>query len=292
MSDHRVARLAFEPPYDWESLQAFLATRAVPGVERIDASGYVRTLRGARGTIIIRVQLAADERALLLRIQGEATDEHALFERTARRVFDVDAQPTALLAAFSADPLLAPLVQRRPGLRIAGAWDPFECAVRAVLGQQVSVAAARTLAARLVARAGEPAPDNEAGLTHLFPSPAALAHANLDGLGVTGARIRALQTLARAVLDGAVSFTLDTDAFVAQLSALPGFGVWTAQYIALRALGDRDAFLAGDLVLQRMAGLESRLTARTLELRAQRWRPFRAYAVMHLWRAAAERASR
>ena len=179
-------------------------------------------------------------------------------------MFDLAADPARIAAAFSRTTLLAPLVKARPGLRIPGAWDPFECAVRAVLGQQVSVAAARTLAARLVARAGERIADGVDGLTHLFPSPAALAAADLDGLGLTGARIAALRALARAVADGELDFSASVEEVMAALMSLPGFGAWTAQYVALRALGEPDAFPAADLVLRRMAGNGALLANRAL----------------------------
>jgi AraC family transcriptional regulator of adaptative response / DNA-3-methyladenine glycosylase II len=161
--------------------------------------------------------------------------------------------------------------------------------VRAVLGQQVSVAAARTLAGRLVARAGRPVPGGADGLTHLFPPPAAIADVDLDGLGLTGARVRALRALARAVLDGAVDFGAPMEDVLAALSALPGFGDWTAQYVALRALGEPDAFPAGDLVLRRVAtGKGPPLSPRALHALAEAWRPWRGYAALHLWRAASD----
>ena len=182
---------------------------------------------------------------------------------------------------------MGPLVKKRPGLRIPGAWDPFECAVRAVLGQQVTVAAARTLAARLVARTGKQIESPVQGLTHLFPTPAELATANLDGLGITGSRIRALQSLSRAVADRQLDFNASADEVIAGLTALPGFGMWTAQYIAMRALGEPDAFPTGDLVLRRMASdTDQPLSSRALDARADAWRPWRGYAVMHLWAAA------
>ena len=206
----------------------------------------------------------------------------------ARRAFDLAADPALIAAALGPDPLLGPLVRRRPGLRIPGAWDPFECAVRAVLGQQVSVEAGRTLARRLVARAGEALPRPTEGLTHLFPSPAALAGASLSGLGLTSARARALEALARAVADGRLDLRAPADEVTAGLAALPGIGDWTAQYVALRALGEPDAFPAGDLVLRRRAaGGGAALTARALAARAEGWRPWRGYAVLHLWSAAA-----
>jgi AraC family transcriptional regulator of adaptative response / DNA-3-methyladenine glycosylase II len=283
-----VMRFAYRPPYDWAHVRDFLATRAMPGVERVDARGYARTLASGGGCALICMRALEDQNALELRVRGAAAADLFQISAAARRVFDLAADPASIAASFRGDKLLAPLIKARPGLRIPGAWDPFECAVRAVLGQQVSVAAARTLAARLVARAGAPIGGDD-GLTHLFPAPAALAAANLDGLGITGARVAALHALSRAVAAGELSFAMSADEFTTKLASLPGFGVWTAQYIALRALGEPDAFPSGDLVLRRMAGDGAPLTARALDERAEHWRPWRGYAVMHLWRAAADR---
>jgi AraC family transcriptional regulator of adaptative response / DNA-3-methyladenine glycosylase II len=199
-------------------------------------------------------------------------------------VFDLAADPARIALAFKRDPLLGPLATRRPGLRIPGAWEAFECAVRAVLGQQVSVAAGRTLAERLVARAGPLVLGGTDGLNRSFPTPAALATADLQGIGLTGARIAALKALARAVISGAVDFGASVEDAKAALLALPGFGRWTAEYVALRALGEPDAFPSADLVLRRAAGTEGQpLGERALEARAEAWRPWRGYAVLHLW---------
>jgi AraC family transcriptional regulator of adaptative response / DNA-3-methyladenine glycosylase II len=284
--------LSYRPPYDWEHLRGFLARRATPGVERVDESGYARLIRTDSGHAMIQVQPLPDKDALRLRVQG--APPAALFQiaTAARRVFDLAADPALLAAALESDPLLRPLVRRRPGIRIPGTWDAFECAVRAVLGQQVTVAAARTLAGRLVERTGEPVAAALAGLGRLFPTPQTLAAANLDGLGLTGARIAALKALAVAVAEGRVAFDHPADEIVARLQELPGFGEWTAQYIALRALGDPDAFLGADLVVRRMAAAGgAALTAKELDRRAEAWRPWRGYAVMHLWCAAGERDS-
>jgi len=287
--DEVVLRLAYRPPYDWNQVRDFLATRALPGVERVDARGYARTVALGGGHAIVCVRALERERALELRVRGAAPG--ALFQLScaARRTFDLAADPARIALALRGDSLLAPLVGLRPGLRIPGAWDPFECAVRAVLGQQVSVAAGRTLAARLVARVGRPIAGGTDGLTHLFPSPAALAAANLDGLGLTGARARALRALALAVAEGTIDLGAPVEDVAAGLEALPGLGAWTAQYVALRALGEPDAFPAGDLVLRRMAAAGGTpLSARALEARAEAWRPWRGYAVLHLWRAASD----
>jgi AraC family transcriptional regulator of adaptative response / DNA-3-methyladenine glycosylase II len=281
-------RLAFRPPYDLARLLEFLAARAIPGIERVDATGYARTLALPSGPVVVRVGPAPQGHALVLRVTGAPASALLQLTGDARRVFDLAADPALIAAALGPDPLLGPLVRRRPGLRIPGAWDPFECAVRAVLGQQVSVEAGRTLARRLVARAGEALPRPSDGLTHLFPSPAALAGASLSGLGLTSARARALSALARAVVDGRLDLRAPADEVTAGLAALPGIGDWTAQYVALRALGEPDAFPAGDLVLRRAAaGGGAPLTARALAARAEGWRPWRGYAVIHLWGALA-----
>jgi AraC family transcriptional regulator of adaptative response / DNA-3-methyladenine glycosylase II len=236
------------------------------------------------------VQPLKGKDALQLRVQGAPSSALFQIATAARRVFDLSADPALLVGGLQTDPLLRPLVRHRPGIRIPGTWDAFECAVRAVLGQQVTVAAARTLAGRLVARTGEPVASAVTGLERLFPLPPTLAAANLDGLGLTGARIAALKALAAAVVTGRVAFERPADEVIASLVELPGIGEWTAQYIALRALGEPDAFLSADLIVRRMAaGNGAALTAKELDRRAQKWRPWRGYAVMHLWCAANDR---
>jgi AraC family transcriptional regulator of adaptative response / DNA-3-methyladenine glycosylase II len=286
-----VMRLAYRPPYDWNHVRAFLGTRVIPGVERVDEQGYSRTVNGPGGLMIVNVRPLQAEHVLELRVSGAAASMLFQISATARRMFDLSADPSRIAETFKKDELLNPLLIQRPGLRIPGAWDPFECAVRAVLGQQVSVAAGRTLAARLVARAGRPVETGAAALTHLFPSAAELAEANLDGLGITGGRVGALHALSRAVAEGRLDFSSGIEHVFETLQALPGFGAWTAQYIALRALGEPDAFPTGDLVLRRMASSgEKPLSARELDARAEAWRPWRGYAVMHLWAAANDAA--
>jgi AraC family transcriptional regulator, regulatory protein of adaptative response / DNA-3-methyladenine glycosylase II len=282
--DEVVLRLAFRPPYDWGHLRDFLALRALPGVERVDERGYARTLAtGDGGYATVCVRPLAGEHALQLRVRGAAPA--ALFEisTAARRVFDLAADPARIAAALGGDRLLGPLVKHRRGLRIPGTWNPFECAVRAVLGQQVTVAAGCTLASRLVARFGRAIAGGE-GLTHLFPSPAVLAAASLDGLGMPASRAAAVKALAQAVATGAVDFSAPAETVIDALQAVRGIGPWTAQYVALRGLGEPDAFPEGDLVLRAAAGGPSApLSTRALEERAQAWRPWRGYAVMHLW---------
>lgn len=285
-----VLRLPYRPPYDWPQVRDYLAARAVPGIERVDARGYARTVASGGGYAIVCVQAVGGENALELRVRGALPAALFQLSAAARRAFDLAADPAGILLALEPDPLLGPLVTHRPGLRIPGAWDPFECAVHAVLGQEVSVEAARTHAARLVARLGQPIANGADGLTHLFPSPAALAGADVNVLGLTNkARVAALHTLARAVISGALDFGSPVEEVIAALAALPGIGAWVAHYVALRALGEPDAFLASDLVLRcAVAAGGPQLTAPALEARAEAWRPWRGYAVVHLWRAAVE----
>ena len=282
--DDVVLRLAYRPPYDWGQVRTFLAARAVSGVERVDARGYARVVRLGDDHAVVCVRPVEGEHALEMRVRGAPPSALFQLSSAARRMFDLAADPARIALAFKRDPLVGPLATRRPGLRIPGAWEAFECAVRAVLGQQVSVAAGRTLAERLVARAGSPVEGGTDGLTRCFPGPAALATADLQGIGLTGARIAALRALARAVIDGAVDFGGPVEDAKAALQALPGFGRWTAEYVALRALGEPDAFPSADLVLRRASGSEGQpLGERALEARAEAWRPWRSYAVLHLW---------
>jgi len=278
-------RLPANPPLDADALLGFLAARALPGVEEVDGGRYRRILPGD-GVVEVALGTAGAQ----LRVRLAAGADLAGIVRSVRDLCDLDADPAAIGEVLGADPILAPLVAARPGLRVPGAVDRFACAVRAVLGQQVSVAGATTLAARLVRRHGVPLAAPDGGLTHRFPPPATLAEADLSGLGITGTRIRALRALARAVTDGALVLDGGADPadVAADLRALPGFGPWTAGYIALRALRDPDALPAGDLGLRRaLAARGGDDSVAGLAGRAERWRPWRAYAALHLWAAQA-----
>jgi AraC family transcriptional regulator of adaptative response / DNA-3-methyladenine glycosylase II len=279
-----VLRLAYRPPYDWEHITGFLSRRALPGVERVDRHEYARTIAIGDGHAVVTVRPIAGEPALELRVLGAPPASLFSIAATARRVFDLGCDPAGVRAALRHDPLLGRLASTRPGIRIPGAWDPFECAVRAVLGQQVSLAAGRTFVSRLVDLAGRPCSTGIEGLTRVFPTPAAVAGADLSNLGLTAARTGTLRALARAVASGTVDVTRPSDEVMAALTSLPGIGDWTAQYVALRALGEPDAFPSGDLVLRRQAGgLGRPLTTASLMGRAEAWRPWRGYAVMLLW---------
>jgi AraC family transcriptional regulator of adaptative response / DNA-3-methyladenine glycosylase II len=284
-------RLCYRPPYDWPQVIGFLAARATPGVESAEANRYRRTitLGGTTGTIAISP--AEDESALALEVRfGDRRAVPTIVERV-RRMFDLDADPSAIAEHLSGDTLLRQAVAAHAGIRTPGAWDAFEITVRAILGQQISVKAATTIAGRIAGRWGTPLDGAESGaenrasppLNRLFPTPGQLADAPLEEAGITSSRARTLRALAQSVEAGAVVFggvsTLES------LRAIPGIGEWTAQYVAMRALNQPDAFLPGDLVLRRMAG---GCSARDLERRSEAWRPWRAYAVMLLWQASSD----
>jgi AraC family transcriptional regulator, regulatory protein of adaptative response / DNA-3-methyladenine glycosylase II len=283
-----ILKLAFRPPYDFARVLAFLRERAIPGVEEADASSYSRTVRTGNGEAIVSVSLMDGEHTLELRVTGADPTDLLELSFAARRVFDTSADPAQIMQAFRSDPILGPLVTRTPGLRIPGAWDAFECVVRAIMGQHISVAGTRTLATRLVERLGTRLKSPAPGLTTLFPSPRAIAEGDLRGLGLTRSRIAAMRSLAQMVVARKFEFTAPTDETVAALGQISGVGEWTSQYAALRALGDPDAFPMSDLILRRMAGSgRGALSEAELESRAEAWRPWRAYAATYLWDAAA-----
>jgi AraC family transcriptional regulator of adaptative response / DNA-3-methyladenine glycosylase II len=291
-----VLGLSYRPPYDFAAMLAFLRGRALPGVEQVDDSSYQRVFGVASAPGWLRLSAAADgAHALRLELHCPQPTQMLAVVTTLRRMFDLDAQPLVIAAAFRDDAVLGPLVKRHPGQRLPGGWDGFEIAVRAVLGQQVSVAAARTLATRIVHRFGQALPAAFApGLDRLFPTPAILAAADLREIGVTSARAATIRGIAQALLEGRIDFRGEQplEEFVARWVALPGIGPWTAHYMAMRVLSHPDAFPAADLILRRAAaGPGAELGTRALEARAEHWRPWRAYAVMHLWRSVAELAT-
>jgi AraC family transcriptional regulator of adaptative response / DNA-3-methyladenine glycosylase II len=237
----------------------------------------------------LRVTQAANHDALLLEVRTAQTTELPALVAKIRRMFDLDADPLAIASALVENPVLRKAIRRHPGQRVPGGFDGFEIAVRAVLGQQVSVAAARTLAARIVGHFSPPGSETQ-GLLSRFPEPSQLADARLEGLGITGARAACIRGIARALIDGRVSFAREQtlDAFVESWTRLAGIGDWTAQYIAMRALSHPDAFPAGDLILRRAAAPNGTLLSeKALRALAEPWRPWRAYAVLHLWRSSA-----
>ncbi len=281
-------RLPYRAPYDFAQLLEFYSRRTITGVEIADENGYRRSVVIDSVPGWFAVAPMPGETALALRVHHPKSSALGTIASRVKRMFDVDADPRALSAAFRRSALLKPLIRRWPGLRLPGAWDGFELAVRAVLGQQVSVAAARTLAARVAATYGTRFSEGEAiGLTSLFPTAQALVDAPLETQGITRARASTIRGLARAVIDGRIAFRAEQTlaAFERDLVALPGIGPWTAHYIAMRALAQPDAFPAADLILRRAAGQGRTLSTRELETLSEEWRPWRAYAVMLLWRS-------
>jgi AraC family transcriptional regulator, regulatory protein of adaptative response / DNA-3-methyladenine glycosylase II len=274
-------RLVHREPYAAAPLLGFLRVRAIPGVEEPTLDGLRRVVPTRHGPGV--ADLRPGEGHVSARLHLPDLADLGMVVAALRRLLDLDADPVAVDAVLSADPALAPLVTARPGLRVPGAVDGFELAVRSILGQQVSVAGARTLAGRMVRALGTPLSGFEPvapALTHAFPGPEAVADAapaDLAALGLTGMRVRALRALAAEVASGALVLDpgADRDEARARLTALPGVGVWTAEYVAMRALADPDAWPAGDLVLRR------RLEARGGD--PARWRPWRAYGALHLW---------
>jgi len=293
--DSLVLRLHYRPPYDFASLLAFFKGRALPGIEVVDDESYSRVFGPAQTPGWLRLSAwPGKENALRLKLHCPQPAQMLPVVTRIRRMFDLDAEPQAIATALQATPPLRALLRKRPGLRLPGSWDGFEVAVRAILGQQVSVAAARTLASRVVHRFGEPLPTPIApGLECLFPTPEVLASANLSALGITGARIESIRSVAQALLDGRVDFRVEQslEEFVSRWVALPGIGEWTAHYMAMRGLNHPDAFPAADLILRRAASPNGdTLSTKALTHIAEAWRPWRAYAVMHLWRSASETA--
>ncbi|MDX3348155.1 AlkA N-terminal domain-containing protein [Streptomyces sp. ME02-6979A] len=277
-------RLPFRAPLNPDNLFGHLAATAVPGVEEWRDGAYRRTLRLPYGHGIVALTPNPDHIACRLTL-SDLRDLTVAISRC-RRLLDLDADPTAIDDQLRADPLLAPLVDKAPGRRVPRTVDEAEFAVRAVLGQQVSTAAARTHAARLVTAHGDPVDDPEGGLTHLFPSTEALAAVDPEILAMPRTRRTTFTTLVAHLADGSVNPGVESDwaETRARLLALPGFGPWTADVIAMRALGDPDAFLPTDLGIRRAAaelGLPS--TPAALTARAAAWRPWRAYAVQYLW---------
>lgn len=277
-------RLAYQPPYDWPAMLGFLSARAVAGMETVVDGVYSRSigLDGAYGTFSIRP--VADD---ALEVTLDFPDPAAVPEIVARlrRMFDLDADLAAIHRSLEADPLMARLIAEQPGLRVPGTWDGLELAIRAVLGQQISVVAAIRLAGKLVVQYGTPLTSVLPGITQVFPVADVLAQADLAALGMPKSRGRTLSGVAQALLDDPLLFEPGREGGVARLLALHGIGDWTAQYIALRQLREMDAFPGGDVgLINALSALEGeRVTARGLLARAEGWRPCRGYAAQLLW---------
>ncbi|GLS44733.1 DNA-3-methyladenine glycosylase family protein [Methylobacterium brachythecii] len=296
MSQDRIVTavtLPYRAPYDWEALHGFLAARAIPGVERAETGLYARTVsvEGWHGTVDIRPSSEGESLAAEIRFSN-AGSIPAIAARL-RHLFDLDIDPLTVGARFDGEPVIGPLVAVRPGLRVPGAWSGFELAVRGILGQQVSVAAATRLAGKLVAAFGTPlAGLDGTGLSHVFPAPEHLVEADISlVLNMPRARGAAIRAVAASVIAEPDLFSvgqgLETAAL--RLKALRGIGDWTAHYIAMRALKEPDAFPSADIGLMRALDTGSgRPTPKQMLARAEAWRPYRAYAAMHLWASDAE----
>ena len=276
-----VFRLNYRPPYNWNSMLNFLAPRATPGVEVVNSGVYGRSisLNGLSGYF----EVSVDERNDALSVRVQFGDPRALFSivERIRAMFDLTADWVVIGHTLRKDAELRRRIDSSPGLRVPGCWDIFELAVRAILGQQVRVRAATTFAARLVSKFGSSLSATTA-ITHLFPAAEVLADADLTSIGLTRARAETVRALARAACEGRLASpqAVDADDFLTRLCEIPGIGKWTAQYIAMRALREPDAFPSGDLGLLRALGAAN---SRDLERRAEAWRPWRAYAAMCLW---------
>lgn len=274
-------RLRFRPPYNWNGMLSFLAPRATPGVEVVEQGCYRRTIavNGKHGWFEVSFDQAGN--AVIARVQFADPRSLFLITERIRAMFDLNADWADIVSCLKADPLLNRHVETEPGLRVPGCWDGFELATRAILGQQISVRGATTIAGRIASRFGQKLTGPN-GLTHLFPTAKELANADLAGVGLPRARAETIKALARAAIEGRLSFegVVDSSDFLARLCGIPGIGQWTAHYVAMRALREPDAFPFGDLGLLHAANL-----TRPQELleRSEAWRPWRAYAVMYLW---------
>lgn len=287
MSTTSTIQLAYRPPYDWGGVLAFLAARAVQGVEWVTPEAYARTVALGSAKGWIRVTRAPNRNALLLEFTHTLTPVLPALLYRVRALFDLDARPDVISAHLARDRRLVAAVKRNPGMRVPGAFNGFEACVRAVLGQQVTVKAATTIAGRFAAAFGMPIETPLDGLTTLTPSAARVAGAEtgtIARLGIVTTRAASILALARAAHSGALSLDAGAshrpDAAIERLAALPGVGPWTSQYIAMRALRWPDAFPKEDIAVRNRLGGVSAAQAEAL---SQAWRPWRSYAVMHVW---------
>jgi AraC family transcriptional regulator, regulatory protein of adaptative response / DNA-3-methyladenine glycosylase II len=284
-----ILRLPFKGMLDWQPLLAYLAARAIPGVEHVSGDVYRRTIVVDGDPGVLELQRGTDDH-LLLRAHLPRWRELIHIVQRARWIANLDLDLDEAAARLGADPIVGPLVRARPGIRTPGSWDAFEIGVRAIIGQQVTVAAANTIAGRFVTRLGTPVAGLQPlGLTHTFPPPEIVARADLSGLGLTRARAKAIRSFAEAVVAGQIRLdrSPSLDRLVASITTIEGLGPWTAHYLALR-IGERDACPIGDLGVQR--ALDGHLEkGERLEELTERWRPWRALAVTHLWLADGQR---
>lgn len=279
-------RLPFQPPLDWNRMLDYFSARAIAGVEHVSADTYRRTIVIDGDPGVLELSPGGPDH-ILLRAHLPHWEGLIHVVQRARRIFNLDADTEAATRHLVDDPIIGPLMRARPGLRVPGTWDPFETGVRAIVGQQVSVAGAGTITARIVEQHGTPVAGLQAlGLTHSFPSPSTLAAADLSGLGLTSPRKAAINAFARAVADRVIPLDRGSrlDRLIESVTAIPGLGPWTAHYLALR-LGEPDAFPATDLGLRRSLSHAAGRPVAAPEARqaADRWRPWRAHAAIQLW---------
>ena len=288
MTETVALRLAYRPPFAWHHLLDFLARRAIAGVEAVSGNAYCRSveIEGHRGWL--KVEHAAEKNSLLVTLPTSLTPVLMNVLARLRQLFDLDANPLVIAEQLSSDPRLATLIAANPGLRVPGAWDGFELAVRAVLGQQVSVRGASTLAARLAKTFGEPSAMHQEAILCFSPGAKALAAATpekIASIGLPLKRATTLHALARTVAAGELRLHAgaDAEAAIEKLKAIRGIGDWTAQYIVMRALRWPDAFPAGDLGLRKAFAEDGPMREAQLLQLAEKWRPWRAYAAVYLW---------
>lgn len=281
-------RLAYRQPFDWPALLEFFRFRATPGVEAVVDDSYQRTLSIGNKHAVVELRPDVKDGYLLLTLHSVETP--ALFEivQQARDVFDLDAPVAEIASVLQTDPILQPSLKAHPGIRVPGAWDGFELTIRTILGQQISVKAATTLAGRIAARYGEPlvhAAASDGGLQYLFPTAARLSRARFNNIGLVTSRADTVRRVASAVAAGDLQFDFaqDAGAIRSRLKAIKGIGDWTAEYVAMRAMKNPDAFPASDLGLLKALRYPERVTPAELGSHAERWRPWRAYAAMLLW---------
>jgi len=278
-------RLAYTTPFDWPRLLGFFSLRATPGVECVAGDAYRRTLAIGGVPSVIEVRPDARPGYLALRILHGAASLDRDTRRKTRAFFDLDAPIAEIGRTLSRDGTLRGMLSTHPGVRVPGAWSGYELTIRAILGQQISVKAATTIAGRIANRYGERlTPGAAGGLDRLFPTPERLARARFNGIGIVRSRAQTMRDLSMAVLRGDVIFdAADPAATRKALTSIKGIGEWTAQYVAMRALRDGDAFPGSDLGLVSAIAPPARVTPKALEQRAEDWRPWRAYAALLLW---------
>jgi AraC family transcriptional regulator of adaptative response / DNA-3-methyladenine glycosylase II len=277
--------LPYRRPFAADALLSFLSARAIPGVEVVRDGAYRRGVRTAGGgRALIALTPHPSEQVVTLDISADRGSDRTALEVDARRAFDLDADPETIDAALARDATLAPLIHRTPGMRVPGTFDAFGLVVRAIFGQQVSVAGARTSLGRFAARFGAPVEPATTDITHLFPTPERVAEIPPEALEMPRGRAQAVRRVGELVASGELNLSGDSGEALQILGEVRGVGPWTLAYVAMRALRDADAFLSGDLGVRKgfeMLGLPT--TSREILFRAEAWRPWRAYAAMHLW---------